>query len=279
MWSVPARATEIATTAHSENPRAAPPAKPFGITRRDVRPVRRASSPSPARSGGPAVSSWIGLLRLARTLPGRERRVSGIASLACYCDKQWETARWIGLHVCGTCVPYPTLGESCDETPCVDDLVCRDGVCERPRELGELRIAEALRLGINRKTLYAMRDASVLEPVSRGVYRLASLEPLAYPDLVTVAKRVPHGVVCLIRAFPRDRSPRSTGSALRPGPWGSAPGVVWELRGRARGGRRRRSHRHMSRGQSRGQSPGRARADRGCRLGTAGPRARCPAIA
>ncbi len=66
---------------------------------------------------------------------------------------------------------------------------------------GGLRMAEALRLGINRKTLYAMRDAGVVEPVSRGVYRLASLEPLVYPDLVTVAKRVPHGVVCLISAL------------------------------------------------------------------------------
>ena len=66
---------------------------------------------------------------------------------------------------------------------------------------GGLRMAEALRLGLNRKTLYAMRDAGVLAAVSRGGYRLASLEPLAYPDLVTVAKRVPHGVLCLISAL------------------------------------------------------------------------------
>ena len=63
---------------------------------------------------------------------------------------------------------------------------------------GGLRMAEALRLGINRKTLYAMRDAGVVVPVSRGVYRLASLDPLAHPDLVTVAKRVPQGVLCLV---------------------------------------------------------------------------------
>ncbi|WP_205624740.1 type IV toxin-antitoxin system AbiEi family antitoxin domain-containing protein [Vulgatibacter incomptus] len=56
---------------------------------------------------------------------------------------------------------------------------------------GSLRMSEALRLGINPKTLYAMRDASVIEPVARGQYRLASLEPLARPDLVTVAARVP----------------------------------------------------------------------------------------
>jgi predicted transcriptional regulator of viral defense system len=66
---------------------------------------------------------------------------------------------------------------------------------------GGLRMSEALRLGINRKTLYAMRDAGVLEPVTRGLYRLASLEPLAHPDLVMVARRVPQGVLCLISAL------------------------------------------------------------------------------
>ena len=79
-------------------------------------------------------------------------------------------------------------------------------VFEREVELfrqhgGSLRMAEALRLGINRKTLYAMRDAGVVKPVSRGVYRLTSLGPLAHPDLVTVAKRIPRGVLCLISAL------------------------------------------------------------------------------
>jgi predicted transcriptional regulator of viral defense system len=62
-------------------------------------------------------------------------------------------------------------------------------------------MSEALRLGINRKTLYAMRDTAVLEIVTRGLYRLASLEPLAHPDLVTVATRIPQGVLCLISAL------------------------------------------------------------------------------
>jgi predicted transcriptional regulator of viral defense system len=66
---------------------------------------------------------------------------------------------------------------------------------------GGLRMSEALQLGINRKTLYAMRDAGVVEPVTRGVYRLASLEPLTHPDLVTLAKRVPQGGFCLISAL------------------------------------------------------------------------------
>jgi predicted transcriptional regulator of viral defense system len=66
---------------------------------------------------------------------------------------------------------------------------------------GTLRMSEALRLGINRKTLYAMRDAGVVERVTRGVYRLGSLDPLAHPDLVTVAARVQQGVVCLLSAL------------------------------------------------------------------------------
>lgn len=69
------------------------------------------------------------------------------------------------------------------------------------RHGGSLRMAEALRLGVHRRALYAMRDAGVIETVSRGVYRLSALEPLAHPDLVTVAKRVPQGVLCLISAL------------------------------------------------------------------------------
>jgi predicted transcriptional regulator of viral defense system len=66
---------------------------------------------------------------------------------------------------------------------------------------GTLRMSNALRLGVTRKTLYAMRDAGVVEPLSRGLFRLASLDPLGNPDLVTVAARVPHGVLCLISAL------------------------------------------------------------------------------
>ena len=66
---------------------------------------------------------------------------------------------------------------------------------------GSLRMSEALRLGINRKTFYAMRDTRIIEAVTRGLYRLMSLEPFEYPDLVTVAMRVPQGVLCLISAL------------------------------------------------------------------------------
>jgi predicted transcriptional regulator of viral defense system len=66
---------------------------------------------------------------------------------------------------------------------------------------GTLRTGEALAAGVHPRTLYAMRDAGELETLARGVYRLAGLPPLQEPDLATVAKRVPQGVVCLISAL------------------------------------------------------------------------------
>ncbi len=77
-----------------------------------------------------------------------------------------------------------------------------DGAIEIFRSHGGiLRMSEALRAGISRRTLYAMRDECVLELLSRGVYRLSSMEGLAQQDLVAVTTRVPHGVICLISAL------------------------------------------------------------------------------
>jgi len=66
---------------------------------------------------------------------------------------------------------------------------------------GMMRMATAIRAGIHRTTLYAMRDTGILEQLSRGLYRLANSPPLANPDLVAVARRVPRGVVCLLSAL------------------------------------------------------------------------------
>ena len=66
---------------------------------------------------------------------------------------------------------------------------------------GILRTSQALRAGIHPSTLYTMRDGGMLEVVSRGVFRLAGSEPLENPDLVTIATRVPSGVICLISAL------------------------------------------------------------------------------
>jgi predicted transcriptional regulator of viral defense system len=66
---------------------------------------------------------------------------------------------------------------------------------------GILRTAQALRAGIHPSTLYTMRDVGTLEVVSRGVFRLSGSEQIGNPDLVTVATRVPKGVICLISAL------------------------------------------------------------------------------
>jgi predicted transcriptional regulator of viral defense system len=64
-----------------------------------------------------------------------------------------------------------------------------------------MRMAEAIRAGVHRRTLYALRDARVLEQLGRGLYRLADAPPLSHPDLVAVSRRAPRAVVCLISAL------------------------------------------------------------------------------
>jgi predicted transcriptional regulator of viral defense system len=66
---------------------------------------------------------------------------------------------------------------------------------------GTLRTSEALRLGIDSHTLYALRDAGILEQLAQGLYRLADLPPLSNPDLVIVAHKIPRGVICLVSAL------------------------------------------------------------------------------
>jgi predicted transcriptional regulator of viral defense system len=46
-----------------------------------------------------------------------------------------------------------------------------------------------------------MHDAGLLERLDRGLYRLTDLPPLSDPDLVTVANKIPKGVICLISAL------------------------------------------------------------------------------
>jgi len=66
---------------------------------------------------------------------------------------------------------------------------------------GTLRTTDVLRLGIHPRTLYALRDAGALQPLSRGLYRLAELPPLSHPDLVVVALKIPQAVICLVSAL------------------------------------------------------------------------------
>jgi predicted transcriptional regulator of viral defense system len=69
------------------------------------------------------------------------------------------------------------------------------------RHRGLLRATGALELGIHPRTLYSMHKSGQLLRLGRGLYRLADLPQLGNPDLVSVALRVPKGVICLISAL------------------------------------------------------------------------------
>lgn len=66
---------------------------------------------------------------------------------------------------------------------------------------GVLRTRDAIAQGIHPRTLYAMRDLRLLQRLDRGLYRLSDLPPLSEPDLVTIAMKLPKGVICLISAL------------------------------------------------------------------------------
>ncbi len=66
---------------------------------------------------------------------------------------------------------------------------------------GTLRTVEALHAGIHPRILYALRDQGEIEQVARGLFRLSEFPLPGEPDLLTVAKKVPHAVFCLLTAL------------------------------------------------------------------------------
>ncbi len=88
---------------------------------------------------------------------------------------------------------------------------------------GLIRTRDAIKAGVHPRTLYEMRDSGLVEQAGRGIFRLAGLPPLANPDLVLTAKRVPSAVVCLISALAfhelTTQIPHTVQIALRPGSW------------------------------------------------------------
>jgi len=106
-------------------------------------------------------------------------------------------------------------------------MVTSDAIQEAKRVFrdhgGILRTSEALEQGIHPRTLRAMRDSSALDRLARGLYRLADLPPLSNPDLVTVALKVPDGVICLVSALAfhdlTTEIPHSVDVALEKGSW------------------------------------------------------------
>lgn len=69
------------------------------------------------------------------------------------------------------------------------------------RQRGILRTSDALRRGIHPRDFYDMKASGVIEPVSRGLYRLTDMPPLSQPDLATVSLKIPQGVICLVSAL------------------------------------------------------------------------------
>lgn len=66
---------------------------------------------------------------------------------------------------------------------------------------GILTTGEALAAGIHPRLLYELRNNGKIERLERGLYALSGLPGIGQPDLVTVAKKVPKGVICLISAL------------------------------------------------------------------------------
>jgi predicted transcriptional regulator of viral defense system len=66
---------------------------------------------------------------------------------------------------------------------------------------GILRAVDAIKLGIQPRNLYAMKERGDIETLSRGLYRLSNLPPLSHPDLVISSLKIPQGVICLTSAL------------------------------------------------------------------------------
>ena len=106
---------------------------------------------------------------------------------------------------------------------------------------GILRTRDAVKSGIHYSTLYWMRDNSMLDTLGRGLYRLAELPGLTDQDLLTVAARVPEGVICLVSALAfhqiGTQIPRRVSIALAPKAWAprleSPPVQIYRMSGLA----------------------------------------------
>jgi len=66
---------------------------------------------------------------------------------------------------------------------------------------GMVRSKDAIAAGVYARTLTQLERKGKLEKIARGIYRLNSNKRISNPDLVTVALRIPKGVICLISAL------------------------------------------------------------------------------
>ena len=66
---------------------------------------------------------------------------------------------------------------------------------------GIVRSKDAIAAGVYARTLTQLEKEGKLEKIARGIYRVNSNKRISNPDLVTVALRIPKGVICLISAL------------------------------------------------------------------------------
>ena len=66
---------------------------------------------------------------------------------------------------------------------------------------GIMRTGDAINAGIHPSTLYTLYEKGILEQLSRGLYRLKEESFPTNPDFISVARRIPGGVICLISAL------------------------------------------------------------------------------
>lgn len=66
---------------------------------------------------------------------------------------------------------------------------------------GILRYKDIIQLGIHPQTLQNLKKSGLIEQLQRGLYCLSGLPGHTEPDLVTIAKKVPYGTICLISSL------------------------------------------------------------------------------
>ncbi|MEI7850271.1 MAG: type IV toxin-antitoxin system AbiEi family antitoxin domain-containing protein [Kiritimatiellales bacterium] len=65
---------------------------------------------------------------------------------------------------------------------------------------GVARTRDFLTGGVHPRDLYKMRDAGQIVCIARGLYQIPGQPPDA-PDIATICKKIPNGVLCLISAL------------------------------------------------------------------------------
>jgi predicted transcriptional regulator of viral defense system len=84
---------------------------------------------------------------------------------------------------------------------CRNSLSRSEQVVELAKRAGVVRARDLASQGIPRVYLKRLQMKGVLEQVSRGLYTLVGAPVTEHHTLAETAKRVPHGVVCLLSAL------------------------------------------------------------------------------